>query len=546
MSLNGSNCQPAYVEDYDSVVSMAIPETRRGAARDRSGLSKSISANAIDEVSDSGYSSTTPPNQDSPPQQKSEPSPSPSSRRDPYRRGTTPSMGRPASKSISRATTPAAPRNIPNARPRERSTTVTSTDNADECDCSDCKKPATKASPSASSPSVPRGAWPHNHSPSYHGVYGQSPQWGQDFGYPLSYDGYDGVPGSSRNEKKRERSSSNLPPRPSSSFQGAMSSSYGSGFAHGYFPPSSPAPPPPGPSSTCPPPSNYMYAPPPPPQSPAYGTSPYPPPPLAIPPYGYHPDPYAAPPTPSSTYPSDYPHPPPNRRNSLRAPAPPPVFYDDHHPDYYPRPPQRRSTRLPSHSSQDRPLSWTPQQFDPTHHRSLSVPPPPQDAYAPPPSRKSATTPGPPRRRESAHNQERNAVYRPSALSRAMESCAIDDEPASPSRGGHSRSHSHPVHPAHLGHPGYSVYPVHPGYPGHQGYPPQHYMDPHPRRERERDQKALTMPPRREYTQEEEFEERRKMVKDSLRYGGSGAETMAYGSLRVPGGRRATVGVYGV
>lgn len=440
--------------------------TRRGVGtREKSSLSQSMSAGAIDEVSDSGYSTSTPPKNESPPPHKSEPAQPPMTRKETLRRGATPAMGRSSSKSVSRSGTPAAPRNIPGAKPRERSPTVTSTGGADECDCSDCKKGA-KSSPSASSPSVlAHGAWPqHQHSSSYHGSYGQSPQWATDFSYPLRYDGYgpppeSGMSGSlkSSESKRKDRSSMPMPPRPSSTFSAAVaSSSYSAGFSGGYFPPTSPAPQAPAPSSTCPPTSSYIY--PPPPASPAYASSPYAPPPLSIPPYGYSnpPEPWPmTPSTPGSGYPANEYSVPPlpnpmNRRNSLRG-VPPAPFPEE---DYYPRPPQRRSNRGPSQSSQERPVSWSSTQFAEAAHRSMSVPP--QEAYPPPPAdptrRKVSATPGPSsmRRRESGHSSQGSASFHssrlgPSALSRAMESCAIDDDPLPPQRS-HSRSHSHPVH----------------------------------------------------------------------------------------------------
>ncbi|KAI5779803.1 hypothetical protein EDC01DRAFT_669912 [Geopyxis carbonaria] len=456
----GSSHQ-AYVEDYDSVISEVVPLTRRTTAREKSGLSNSQSADSNFDVSDSGYSShANTPNNETPPLKSRTPAPLPpiNTRQESLRRSKTPGIGRPASKSFSRTQSPAVPRNIPNARPRERSGTVESNTTTEDCECSDCKK-GSKPSPSSSSPSIlSNGAWPLH--ASYHGgSYGQSPSWG-GHAYPVAparYDPYESGAMDAPRESgsKKQRSSMPPPPRPQSTFSGATASSY-SGFGGSYFGQApSPAPQPPTPVSTCPP-TYSAYAPPPPPMdhapSPVH-TSPYGPP-SSIPSYGqsYGYDAWgygSTPITPSSSYPApvDYTSMPPppqiNRRNSMRAQANAGAAIHDLPTEEYqyqqPPRPQRRPSRV---SSGERP-SWPAAQYSENlgHSRSYSVPPVESASMS---ERRKMTTPGPPRRRESGHTSSRPEVHPsrlgPSALSRAMESCAIDDDCHPPTRS-QSRSH---------------------------------------------------------------------------------------------------------
>lgn len=422
------------------MISEVVPLTRRQPVRGKSGLSNEMSS-SYDGVSDSGYSSTNAgtPNNETPPLKSTTPAPintpSPKVQKDAFKRASTPGIQRPSSKAFNRTASPAVPRNIPGAKPRERSPTMPSTGGADECDCADCKKDvASKGSPS--SPSVLSSGV----SGSYHGSYSHSPSSWTGYQYPpCRYDGYDsGLMESPREEKKK--SSMPPPPRPSSTFSGATSSSYSAAYGNYFAHSASPAPAPPTPSSTCPPTAFSAYAPPPlNPSSPGptayshYGPS------SSMPPYGSPYDGYSA--SPSSSYPDSYMPPPPSlgsgressskRRNSMRAQANSGAAYefDDHIP-------QRRSSR-----AGERPPSWLPSHRDLDGiDRSLSVPP--GTSVPPEAIRRKTTTPGPaPRRRESAHAQGTSGRLSlgPSALSRAMESCAISDDP--PVRS-HSRSHS--------------------------------------------------------------------------------------------------------
>ena len=433
-----------YVEDYDSVISEVVPLTRRQHHRGKSSLSQEMSS-SYDGVSDSGYSSTNTPNNETPPPPKSatpaptSTTPGPGGRKDALKRVSTSGIQRPSSKAYNRTSSPAVPRNIPGAKPRERSPAMPSTGGADECDCADCKKDTTsKALPS--SPSALSG--------SYNGSYSQSPSWQGSYHYPPSskYDdvSFDGTYG---RESERKRLSIAIPPaRPSSTFSGTTaSSSYtvSSGYP-GYYsssPVSAPAP-----SSTCPPIAFSAYAPPP--LNTSVGSSdPAPYSPYGLPPiplYGssYDHDSWdRTPVTPGSSY-RDYalmPPPPPfltgatKRHNSVKQPAAHPEGEEY-------SPPRRRLSRL----SSDRPPSWAsaPYRDCDGFDRSMSVPP--SGTVATESARRKTTTPGPqPRRRESSHSQgvsgQLSSKLGPSALSRAMESCAISDEP--PVRG-HSRSHS--------------------------------------------------------------------------------------------------------
>lgn len=437
MSSPATDSYQPYVEDYDSVISQVVPLTRRQHQRGKSSLSQEMSS-SYDGVSDSGYSSTNTPNNETPPPPKAatpaptSTTPGPGGRKDAFKRASTPGIQRPSSKAFNRTSSPAVPRNIPGAKPRERSPTMPSTGGADECDCDDCKKDTTSKT-SSSSPSAPSG--------SYTGSYGQPPLWQGSYQQPTSrFDdaSFDGAYG---REAERKRSSMPITPvRPLSTFSGATASSYTVPSAYpGYYsssPVSAPAPP-----STCPPTAFSAYAPPPLDTSVGSsghaGYSPY------ISPFGssYGHDSWERTPVTSSSY-QDYsamPPPPPllsgtaRRRNSVKQPA---------HPEgeEY-SPPQRRPSRL----SGDRPTSWASapyRDFD-GFDRSISVPP--SGAIATEPARRKTVTPGPPpRRRESSHSQgvsgQLSGRLGPSALSRAMESCTISDEP--PVVRGHARSHS--------------------------------------------------------------------------------------------------------
>ena len=411
-----SDSHQPYVEDYDSVISEVVPLTRRTTVREKSGLSQSttVDSSAFDRISDSGYSSheaNTPSNDSSetPPRKSHTPGPGGVGRKDSMKRASTPGYGhRAASKSFSRTASPAMPRNIPGP-PRPRSQSIT-TGGADECDCSDCGKKA-PSKPYSSSPHSPsaHGHWPaHQHSGSYSGSYGASPgqQW-PSYAYPYEYPEYAGEPA-----PKPKRTSMPPPARPSSTFSGTATASY-SANNYPYFSAPVPDMQAPPPSQTCPPQATY---------------SPYAPPPLntSLPPSNYAmPSPYdysSSYTAPSPSY--DYPPPPPPqpipaRRSSMRYETPPDLSY---------APPARRS----------RPPSWNPQQFQ-EHSRSMSVPPP-MDTYdlpAAPPRRKAQTPVQQMRRRDSTHSREHARGLGPSALSRAMESCAIEDEPR-----GHTRSQS--------------------------------------------------------------------------------------------------------
>ncbi|KAI5848355.1 hypothetical protein BZA05DRAFT_95540 [Tricharina praecox] len=448
MSSPAAESYQPYVEDYDSVISEVIPIARRQHHRGKSSLSQEMSS-SYDGVSDSGYSSTNTPNNETPPPPTSatpaptSTTPGPGGRKDAFKRASTPGIQRPSSKAYNRTSSPAVPRNIPGAKPRERSPTMPSTGGADECDCADCKRDtSTTSKASPSSPSALSG--------SYNGSYSQSPSWQGSYHYPQTsrYDdpSFDGTYG---REPERKRSSIPISPaRPSSGFSGATASSYTvpSGYP-GYYsssPVSAPIP-----SSTCPPTAFSAYAPPP--LNTSLGSSdpsaysPYGPPP--IPPYGssYGHDSWDRVPVNPNSSSYDYGSMPPppallsgnttKRRNSVKQSA---------HPEgeEY-SPPQRRPSRL----SGDRPTSWASapyRDFD-GFDRSMSVPPGGNvAAAAAESSRRKTTTPGPqPRRRESSHSQgvagQLSGRLGPSALSRAMESCAISDEP--PVRS-HSRSHS--------------------------------------------------------------------------------------------------------
>ena len=538
MSTSAESFQQPYVEDYDSVISEVVPLTRRGGAtaRGKSGLSNETTiSESYDGVSDSGYSSTNTPLNETPPLKSTTPAPpappapyapttatattatsaaaassssssSSSSRRDPYKRASTPGLPRPASKSFSRTSPQTVPRNIPGAKPRERSPIVPTTGGSDECDCSDCKKDvSSKASPSSLPSLLANGGGMGGASYQGSASYSQSPSWSgfpyrSGAGYDPAYDS--GMTDSSRaSESVKKRSSMPPPPlpppRPSSTFSGASGSSYSTSY-NNYFPPPSPSAShaPPTPASTCPPAAFSAYPPPPPPPplntnippspGPTSGYSPY-----SLPPYpSYSHDASwsAIPPSPSYTaeY-SSMPPPPPfmtagsvggssststsssggssggsssgsssssgggsNRRNSMRAQATAAAaalqLQDfDEYANYGPQPPSRRSARMGSGG--ERPPSWHQPSFLDGLDRSISVPPQASSAAHESSRRKQlSATPGPApsRRRESNHSQpssgQCSARLGPSALSRAMESCAISDDPHPVSR--HARSHS--------------------------------------------------------------------------------------------------------
>ncbi|KAF8242822.1 hypothetical protein K440DRAFT_664525 [Wilcoxina mikolae CBS 423.85] len=488
MSSSSDSYQP-YVEDYDSVISEVVPLTRRTTTNRKSGLSNETSmSSSYDGVSDSGYSSTNTPNNETPPLPSTTPAPptpAPTStaRQDAFKRASTPGIPRPSSKAFNRSSS-AVPRNIPNAKPRERSPTMPSTGGADECDCADCKKDTAKASPS--SPSVlSSAAWPLHSSYQGSGSYTHSPSW-PNYPYPTNgYDGYgtatdSGATDTSSRSSDKKRTSMPPPPRPLSTFSGGSGSSYSAGYGSYFGHAPSPAPAPPTPSSTCPPTAFSAYAPPPlntniaPSPGPSSAYSPYGPP-SSVPTYSSS---YSnhdswgrntTPISPSSSYPdySSMPPPPPiitgssssssssNRRNSMRAQANAGAAY--HELDEYTsyplqQPPSRRSSRV---MSGERPSSsWAQATYLEGLDRSVSVPPGGTVAHES--SRRKTTTPGPApnRRRESGHSQSSSGHYSsrlgPSALSRAMESCAITDDP--PMRSSHSRSHSdyYPNHvPSH-------------------------------------------------------------------------------------------------
>lgn len=328
------------------------------------------------------------------------------------------------------------------------------TGGADECDCADCKKDKPSSSPSAP---VSAGGWPihnaYNPSPA---SYEQSPPAWTGYQYPPSrFDAYapsndSGISDSSRNSE-RKRTSMPPPPRPASTYSHATSSSSYSGGYGNYFnnsPPSAHTAP--TPSSTCPPTAFSAYAPPPL-NSSAYSSAAYAsyaPSQSTIPVYGSSYDDWGRTAStqnlsPGTSYPSEYSSMPPlpslgpstsNRRNSLRANAAVASYneYDDY--NNLPQPPQRRSSR----ASAERP-SWSQAPYiEGFQDRSVSVPP--QGTIAEP-IRRRTTTPGPApsRRRDSGNFNQLSGRLGPSALSRAMESCTIVDEP--PPRT-HSRSHS--------------------------------------------------------------------------------------------------------
>ncbi|CUS11999.1 unnamed protein product [Tuber aestivum] len=375
-----------------------------------------------------------------------------------------------------------------------------------DCDCPDCGKTPSKSSPTiSSSSSATSGAWPIHHqqqSPSYHhsSPYGQSPSY-PGYHYPKCYDGCNTPTDSAISDSsagastsRRSRSSMPPPPRPQSTFAGSTTTtsthssgsipwSHTSGYpSAGYFDVhSSTSAIPPAPSTTCPPGyGSSMYAPPPlntsiaapPPQSSSYSDSPYAPP--SVPNYGYPlatdytaPDYYGqntAPSTPNSSLPpSDYrdgyrsseysamPPPPPivNRRSSMRAQANAGASADSS-PDYthsVPYHPQRRmSTR--AHGG-ERPPSWygqSQQQYQEAPERSYSVPPTKTSAPTES-SRRRGATPQPIRRRESNNSQgtsgSHSARLGPSALSRSLEACTIDDRAPRSSHHRHSSGGHH-------------------------------------------------------------------------------------------------------
>ncbi|KAG0137044.1 hypothetical protein HOY82DRAFT_399691 [Tuber indicum] len=373
-----------------------------------------------------------------------------------------------------------------------------------DCDCPDCGKTLSKSSPTvSSSSSATSSAWPvHQQSPTYHHSlpYGQSPSY-SGYHYPQHYDGYStptdsGISDSSAGAggSRKSRSSMPPPPRPQSTFAGSTTttsthssgsipwshtSSYSSASYFDAHPSTSPVPP--APSTTCPPVyGSSMYPPPPldtsiappPPQSSSYSHSPYAPPP--VPNYGYPPvtdytanDYYGqstAPSTPSSSLPpSDYrdgyrsseysvmPPPPPiaNRRSSMRAQANAGASIDSS-PDYTHSTPHRPQRRMSSRAhGSERPPSWYGQsqlQYQEAPERSYSVPPTNTGAPAES-SRRRGTTPQPVRRRESNNSQgtsgSHSARLGPSALSRSMEACTIDDHTPRSSHHRHSSSGHH-------------------------------------------------------------------------------------------------------
>ncbi|KAI5820886.1 hypothetical protein BZA77DRAFT_50212 [Pyronema omphalodes] len=473
-AVDPASLQP-YVEDYDSVISEVIPMTRRLPTTRKSGLSQELSASSeptsYDGVSDSGYSSTNTPNNETPPLKSTTPAPQ-NTRKDAMKRASTPgttgqNIPRPPSKTTNnRTTSPAVPRNIPNAKPRERSPTMASSGGgADECDCADCKLPS-NAIP-GSSPHY-SSSYNQNHSSS---SYGHSPNYGNyqpypdpryDTTYPLDTS-YPEKPLPTDRERKR----TSLPAqRPTSSFSNSYTNSYPTYFS------SSPAAAP-APSNTCPPTAFSPYAPPPldtrvPPAS-GYSYSSYP--------YDTY-DTY--------TYPDPHPQYPyeptqhtyETHHSSNSSLPPPPQLHGPrrgslggryHEEDYdYPlspvlQPPTRRSSSraipipatntasmgLERERERERPSSWIQQQqqqqpayldTNQSLDRTVSASVPPGNAYDPPVEKRRSKTPGLGRersRRESggAREREREREYYgsvrlgPSALSRAMENCAISDEP---------------------------------------------------------------------------------------------------------------------
>lgn len=403
-----------------------------------------------------------------------------------------PQFTRPSGKAFPRTASPAVPRNIPSSynTVRRESSPATSAGGSDDCDCPDCGKTPSKPVASGTSPSRNNGVWPvPEHS--YHGSYSSSPSSAAyaAFPYPSEYDGYNAKivypefvqePSSSRRERSPQSSMPPLP-RPVSTFTSATTSShtpngswsqnsYSSGYSHHS---SSPAPAPPLPASTCPP--SYgasMYAPPPidtsahgPSPRPTYDSSPYAPP-GSAPSYGYSyaPDPWAqspVPPAPNyhqapepSYHPvqeySSMPPPPqiPNRRNSMRAQANAGAAIPEPSSDYPHTHGSHRRERRPSNRAHngERPVSWYGQpQFQDVPNRSVSVPPaqPEPTPTSSSSSSRRMATPQPPRRRDSNNSRgsgDSSSRHHPSQLSRAMESCAIDDEP--PHRSSH-HGHSH-------------------------------------------------------------------------------------------------------
>lgn len=411
---------------------------------------------------------------------------------------------RPSSKSFSRAqSSPAVPRNIPSSynttrRELRESSPTTSTGGSDDCDCPDCGKTPSKPVTSGNTSNRNSGVWSVPEHSSYHGSYSSSPSSYAGYQYPMKYDGYsEGAPahvgytepsregGSSRRERSSTQSSMPPPPRPLSSFAGSSTTtsshtpsgswsqaSYNSGYFGSHH--SSPAAP--TPASTCPPTySSSMYPPPPidtsvPGPSPhsTYEYSPYAPP-SSTSSYGhsYTPDPWSQSPVPQtpnyhqasepSYHPaveySSMPPPPPiiNRRNSMRAQANAGAVLESS--SDYPHPQvSHHRERRPSNRvhSGERPSSWYGQsQFQEVPSRSISVPPAQSEPAATiSSSSRRVVTPQPIRRRDSNTSQGSgsHSSRLPSALSRAMETCAIDDEPHHrSSRHGHSyhRSSGH-------------------------------------------------------------------------------------------------------
>ncbi|KAI5787533.1 hypothetical protein FPQ18DRAFT_71206 [Pyronema domesticum] len=450
-----ASLQP-YVEDYDSVISEVIPMTRRLPTTRKSGLSQELSASSeptsYDGVSDSGYSSTNTPNNETPPLKSTTPAPQ-NTRKDAMKRASTPgttgqNIPRPPSKTAyNRTTSPAVPRNIPNAKPRERSPTMASSGGgADECDCADCKLPSTAvpgSSPHYSSSYNQNHSSSYGHSPSY-ANYQPYPDPRYDTSYPIESYPEKAPP------TERERKRTSLPPqRPTSTFSNSYTNAYPTYFS------SSPAAAP-APSSTCPPTAFSPYAPPPldtrPPAAAGYTYPSYPY--EAYDTYTY-PDPHPQYPYDQGAHGVYDPH--PATASSL---PPPPQLHGPrrgslgaryHEEDYeYPlspvlQPPTRRSSSraIPIPASGpgglDRPGSWVQQGYmEQSLDRTVSASVPPVGAYEPPQEKRRSKTPGLGRersRRESGGARDREREYYgsarlgPSALNRAMENCAISDEP---------------------------------------------------------------------------------------------------------------------
>ncbi|KAL7273703.1 hypothetical protein RUND412_003423 [Rhizina undulata] len=502
-----------YVEDFDSVVGEVIPLTARRQTSVRKNSSLAQCSNMDEGVSDSGYSSqsvsSTPIIETPPPQTQRErqtPAPEYDTEHERYREyreqyredyledSPSPAHGtirnqssrngpttRPRSKSFSRSTTPAAPRNIPGKNTREDSPT-SSTGGSSDCDCPDCKQPASKPSPN--SPSILTGAWPIN--TSYSSSYGHSSQWP---GYSYSkYEGYSNSTDSGVSDLSRgsgsdswsgsKRSSVPPPPRPQSSFAGSSShapsnSWSSSGYGGSYYaPPShSSSPVPPAPSLTTPPYAVSMYPPPPintapPAPSPQPTHSSYAPPP--VPSYYTYPHDYygtnsAASPEPAYPTAADYALPKSsssNRRHSMRAQANAGAAVQDVPIEYSHSPPHHPHRRLSNRveAASERPASWYhgQPQYHELPNRSISVPPVDSNAIPMTESRRRMATPQPIRRRESTRERERererehftrlgpsslSKSMEASSLARSMESCAISDD-SSPCRGHYSHRHN--------------------------------------------------------------------------------------------------------